>query len=103
MGLPTIRNYFRNFFRHLPGVMQASFVDSKSDFSSTADAAGHQDESPFVLVAHGAGGQWEVYARDFEHPLATFEDRQSGCDYANTLAKYRKDSIILIRESRTLG
>ena len=84
-------------------MVRASFVDSKSDFSSAADAPGHQDEAPFVLVAHGAGGQWEVYARDFEHPLATFEDRQSGCDYANTLAKYRKDSIILIRESRTLG
>jgi len=103
MDFPAIRKYFGSFFRHLPGVMPASFVDGKSDYSSIAVVAAQQDESPFVLVAHGAGGQWEVYARDFEHPLATFGDRQSGCDYANTLAKYRKDSIILIRESRALG
>jgi len=39
-----------------------------------------------------------VYAGDFEHPLASFGERQAGCDFASDLAKNRKDSIVLIRE-----
>jgi len=56
-------------------------------------------ECQFVLVAHGADGQRDVYAGDFEHPLASFDERQAGCDYASGLAKASSASIVLILES----
>ncbi len=100
MDFPTIRSYFSGLFRRLPGVAPTSFVDGSRNHAEAAAADGHQEGSPFVLVAHSAGGQWEVYATDFERPLASFDGRQAGCDFANSLAKNRKDAIVLIRESQ---
>lgn len=76
----------------------AYFVGSKSDSVAAAKQAGGQEGSPFVLVAHSAGGQWEVYAKDFEHPLASFDERQACCDFASNLARVRENSIVLIRD-----
>lgn len=95
MDYPTIKKRFASLFRLVPGVMPASFVAGKTDVPA---APAGQDVSPFVLVASRAGGQWDVYAGDFEHPLASFGERQAGCDFASDLAKSRKDSIVLIRE-----
>lgn len=97
MDYPTIKKCFSSLFRLIPGVMPASFVNGKADLPAPSAAAG-KDASPFVLVASRAGGQWDVYAGDFEHPLASFGERQAGCDFASDLAKSRKDSIVLIRE-----
>lgn len=98
MHSPTIKKFFAGLFSHLPGVMLTNFVDSKSDSSVAATAMRSRVDSPFVLVAHGAGGQWDVFAEDFEHPLASFGERQAGCEFANHLAKTRNNSIVLIRE-----
>ena len=92
--------YFMIFFRHLLNVASAcGCIDRKNAAAATGSGTGlHQEDSTFVLVAHGAGGQWDVYARDFDHPIASFNERQAGCDYASDLAKTRKDSMVLIRE-----
>lgn len=103
MDFPAIRKCLKDFFRRMPGVMPASFVDGKGDSAAAAAATRHQQDSPFVLVAHSASGQWEVYARDFEHPLASFSERQACCDFASDLAKTREDAIVLIRELRSLA
>ncbi|GEM_PF-2046025 len=99
---PAIKKFFTGILRLIPGVTLANFVDSKTDAVVPAGVTGHQENSPFVLVAHSAGGQWEVYAKDFEHPLAAFSERQAGCDFATNLAKTRDNAIVLIRESQTL-
>ena len=99
MGFPIIRKYLKGFLRRMPGVTPANFVDSKNASATPAVVAGQHQDSPFVLVAHGVSGQWEVYAKDFEHPLASFDERQAGCDFASNLAKTRENSIVLIRES----
>lgn len=100
MDYPAIRKCLEGFFRLVPGVRAASFIDGTDDPAVSAVAAESREDPPFVLVAHGAGGQWEVYAKDFEHPLASFNERQAGCDFASNLAKTRENAIVLIRESK---
>ena len=103
MDFPIIKNYLRGVLRRMPGVARVNFVDSKDTPGMPAVVAGEvvageAHDSPFVLVAHGISGQWEVYAKDFEHPLASFDERQAGCDFASNLAKTRDNAIVLIRE-----
>lgn len=97
MQFPAIKKCIASLFRLIPGAGTASFVGGKTGISASTGSA-RQDASPFVLVACRSGGQWDVYAGDFEHPLASFGERQAGCDFACDLAKDRKDSIVLIRE-----
>ncbi len=97
MDFPVIKRCFANLFRLIPGARAASFVGGKTGVP-VPNKPELQDASPFVLVASRANGQWDVYAGDFECPLASFGERQAGCDFANDLAKTRKDSIVLIRE-----
>ena len=107
MDYPVIRKCLESFFRLIPGLKttsfidgSASFIDGASDPAVSADATASREDPPFVLVAHGASGQWEVYAKDFEHPLASFNERQAGCDFASHLAKTSENAIVLIRESQ---
>jgi hypothetical protein len=102
MDYPVIRKFLESFFRLVPGARSASFIDGASDPTMSAVTTASREDPPFVLVAHGAGGQWEVYAKDFEHPLASFNERQAGCDFASNLAKTRENAIVLIRESQGL-
>lgn len=102
MDFPVIKNFFTGFFRHLPGEASANFVDGKSIPAISVGVARHHEDCPFVLVAHGADGQWEVYAKDFEHPLASFTEKQAGCDFATDLANSRENSIVLIRDLQSL-
>lgn len=98
MDFPAIKRCFAHLFRLIPGARAASFVSDRTGIPPPETSV-PQDASPFVLVASRASGQWDVYAGDFEHPLASFGERQAGCDFASDLAKARKDSIVLIRES----
>lgn len=100
MNLPVIRKCLEGFLRSIQGVKVACFVGGKSDSVAPANPTGCQEGSPFVLVAHSDGGQWEVYAKDFEHPLASFDERQACCDFASNLAKSRENAIVLIRDRR---
>ncbi len=90
------------FSRYLLDMASAcGFIDSKNASAAMgSDTSLQPVDSPFVLVAHGASGKWDVYAQDFDHPIASFSERQAGCDYANGLAKTKKDSMVLIREWR---
>ena len=63
-----------------------------------SDAGCRQPDSPFVLVARRASGRWDVYAKAFDQPLASFSERQAACDYASDLAKTRQDAMVLIRD-----
>ncbi len=100
MEYPVIRKFFTALFQAVPGMAPANFVESKSDSVAPEPAMDCLVDPPFVLVAHGASGQWDVYAKDFEHPLASFNERQAGCDFASNLAKTRQNAIVLIRESQ---
>ncbi len=100
MDYLVIRKFFAAFFQYVPGMAPANFVDGKSDPTSSGGDMECQVDPPFVLVAHGADGQWEVYAKDFDHPLASFDERQAGCDFASNLAKTSENAIVLIRESQ---
>lgn len=102
MEYPDIKKFFADFFRSALGVTSANFVDGKSGSDMASGVTEHQEHSPFVLVAHCASGQWEVYANDFEHPLASFGERQAGCDFATDLARNRENTIVLIRELQSL-
>jgi hypothetical protein len=57
-------------------------------------------EPPFVLVAHDVEGKWDVYAKRFDTPLASFDQREPACHYASGLAKARRDCLVLVRENR---
>lgn len=56
--------------------------------------------SPFVLVACTADGRWGVFQQNFDMPLASFDEMQEACDYANELAKTLADSMVLIGKRR---
>lgn len=100
MDIQTIKQRFAGLLRHIPGVMPASFVDSKgSHADESANRPCNQDCS-FVLVSHGSSGRWEVYSGNFDNPLASFNERQEGCDFAAHLAESRINSIVLIRDTQ---
>ncbi|MEO5701708.1 MAG: hypothetical protein ABIS17_01695 [Casimicrobiaceae bacterium] len=84
-----------NVFRRIPSVTSPYRLGhSTSDSGVTrGDAGFHRPDSPFVLVAYGAGVRWDVLAKAFDNPLASFDERQAACEYASDLAKARKDSI----------
>jgi len=58
------------------------------------------DGPPFVLVAHDFAGRWDVYAKKFDTPLASFEQRQQACNFASSLARSRRDCLVLLREPK---
>jgi hypothetical protein len=62
-----------------------------------------QEGPPFVLVAHDIEGRWDVYAKKFDTPLASFEQRQLACNFASEMAKTRRDCLVLLREPKPAG
>jgi hypothetical protein len=58
------------------------------------------DGPPFVVVAHDIEGRWDVYARKFDEPMASFAERQQACNFASDLAKLRRDCLILLRDPK---
>ncbi len=102
MDFSFIRQLLAGLLHRIPGIEPAGFVDG----NTVADIGGKPEDktadqgSPFVLVSHGASGQWDVYSGNFERPVASFDERQAGCDFASQLAKGRMDSIVLIRDSQ---
>ena len=58
-----------------------------------------QDDPPFILVAHDRDGQWDVYARHFDTPVASFGQREPACSFATGLASARSDCLVLLREN----
>ncbi len=59
-----------------------------------------QQVAAIFRVLRDDDGCWNVLANDFEEPLASFEDRQDACDYANRLAEGRQGaSVVMLDES----
>jgi hypothetical protein len=54
-------------------------------------------EPPFVLVANDREGKWDVYALQFDTPVASFAAREPACQHAAGLARLRRDCLILLR------
>ena len=103
MNFLTVKNRIAfRVRRMLSPAWRSSSIASDSDAAGN-DAVFHRQDSPFVLVAQNAREKWDVYENDFENPLASFNERQDACDYANDLAKTRKDSMVLIRGNEGPG
>lgn len=57
-----------------------------------------------IRIERGEAGRWNVLEDDFEDPLATFDDRQSACDYANKLsASKAAATVVLLDEAAKAG
>jgi hypothetical protein len=62
-----------------------------------------QKGAPVLTVRRNAGGAWDVWELDFEKPLASFDDKQDACDYANDLAKTKKTATVVVDEGAAAG
>lgn len=102
MDFSFIRQLFAGLLHRIPGIEPAGFVagNNVADASCSSASKTADQGSPFVLVSHATSGQWDVYSGNFERPVASFDERQAGCDFASQLAKDRMDSIVLIRDSQ---
>ncbi len=75
-------------------------IEGRSDSAAGFGSRRTAGDCPFVLVARDDGGRWGVFHRDFETPLASFDEMQEACDYANERAKTQADSMVLIGRRR---
>ncbi len=56
-------------------------------------------DQPGTVVFHillNESGSWDVMENDFEKALATFDDKQDACDYANKLSETKEGSTVLV-------
>ena len=102
MDFSIIKQMFSGLLHRIPGIEPAGFVDGNMVADACRKSGEKADDlsSPFVLVSRTTSGQWDVYSGNFERPVASFDERQAGCDFASQLAKGRMDSIVLIRDSQ---
>lgn len=47
-------------------------------------------------ILRNESGSWDVMENDFEKALATFDDKQDACDYANKLSETKEGSTVLM-------
>lgn len=47
-------------------------------------------------ILRNDGSRWDVLENDSGKPLATFEDQQDACDYANRLSASRPGSSVVM-------
>jgi len=55
-------------------------------------------DSVVIRVARKCDGRWGVSANGFDdpHPLASFDDRQRACDYANSLTMTMEGAAVVV-------
>jgi hypothetical protein len=55
-------------------------------------------DSVVIRVARGRDGRWGVSENGFDdpHPLASFEERQEACDYANSLTLTMEGAAVVV-------
>lgn len=80
----------------LRAISACGLIDNQDDAAGSRSNPAEQRESPFVLVARAPDGKWGVFERDFEKPLAAFDELQDACIHASELSKTRVDSMVLI-------
>lgn len=53
-------------------------------------------------ISRGEDGRWDVLENDCEKPLASFDDQQDACDYANKLSIMTKErsTVMLLDEGK---
>jgi hypothetical protein len=49
-----------------------------------------------IRVARGDAGRWDVSENEFEDPLASFDEKQDACDYANGLTKAKQGATVVV-------
>ena len=84
----------------LKAISACGLIAGQRDSTAGRSNPVQQRDSPFVLVAHAPDGRWGVFERDFEIPLAAFDELRDACNHANELSRTRMNSIVLIRKGR---
>ncbi|MGV3653294.1 MAG: hypothetical protein ACO1N5_03670 [Noviherbaspirillum sp.] len=49
-----------------------------------------------ICVSRGESGRWDVSENEFEDPLASFDDKQDACDYANKLTMTKQGASMVV-------
>lgn len=49
-----------------------------------------------IRVSRGEAGRWDVSENEFEDPLASFDDKQDACDYANKLTMAKEGATMVV-------
>lgn len=58
---------------------------------------GIDQKGPIVFrISRSENNRWDVSENDFEKPLASFDDKQDACDYANKLTETKKGAKVQI-------
>lgn len=57
-----------------------------------------QKGSVVIRVSRAANDRWDVSEADFEKPLASFDDKQAACDYANKLTMAKEGATVVVME-----
>ena len=84
----------------LKAISACGLIDVERDAAVSRGDPVQQRDSPFVLVALAPDGRWGVFERDFEKPLAVFDELQNACNHANELSRARTNSMVLIGNRR---
>lgn len=84
----------------LKAMSACGLISGQRDSMASQSGGVQQKESPFVLVARSPDGRWGVFERDFEKPLAAFDELQDACNRANEVSRTRVGSMILIQKGR---
>jgi len=84
----------------LKAMSVCGLAEGQRDSHARRGHRAEQKDSPFVLVGRAPDGRWGVFQRDFNLPLASFDELQNACNYANDLARTRADSMVLIQKGR---
>lgn len=62
-----------------------------------------QNGSVVIRISRGLEGRWDVSENDFDDPLASFDDRQDACDYANELTMAKKGAAVVMLDEGSMG
>ncbi len=49
-----------------------------------------------IHVSPSEDGHWDVWENDFENPLASFDDKDVACDYADKLTMAKDGATVVV-------
>jgi hypothetical protein len=55
-----------------------------------------QQGTVVIHVSPAEGGRWDVWEEDFENPLASFDNRELACEYADKLTMAKEGATIVM-------
>jgi hypothetical protein len=54
-----------------------------------------------IHVSPAEGGRWDVWEEDFENPLASFDEKEEACEYADKLTMAKEGAtVVVVDENR---